>query len=81
MLIDEATSALDSNTAFEITNTILNMEGLTRIVVTHRLEEKLLNQYDEILVMNSGTIIEKGSFTALMAQKGMFYSLFTVSQS
>ena len=81
MLIDEATAALDAATAFEVTSAILDIGGLTRIVVTHRLEEKLLLRYDEILVLRSGTVCEKGTFQELMNAGGLFYSLFTVSQS
>lgn len=53
---------------------------LTRIVVTHALEEGLLRRYDCILAMKSGTLVESGSFEELMEKKGYFYSLFTVSQ-
>lgn len=81
MLVDEATAALDAATAYEVTSAILDIEAFTRIVVTHRLEEGLLKRYDEILVMKSGSICEKGSFAELMAQKGLFYSLFVVAQS
>lgn len=80
ILIDEATAALDNATSFEVINTILNMSELTCIVVTHRLEEKLLQQYDEIIVLNAGTIAEKGSFFELMERKELFYSLFTIAQ-
>lgn len=81
MLVDEATAALDAATAYEVTSAILDIEAFTRIVVTHRLEEGLLRRYDEILVMKSGRICEKGSFIELMEQKGLFYSLFVVAQS
>ncbi|MDE5680499.1 MAG: ATP-binding cassette domain-containing protein, partial [Lachnospiraceae bacterium] len=81
MLVDEATAALDAATAYEVTSAILDIESFTRIVVTHRLEEGLLKRYDEILVMKSGSICEKGCFAELMEQKGLFYSLFVVSQS
>lgn len=81
MLVDEATAALDAATAYEVTSAILDIEAFTRIVVTHRLEEGLLKRYDEILVMKSGSICEKGSFAELMEQKGLFYSLFVVAQS
>lgn len=81
MLVDEATAALDAATAYEVTSAILDIEAFTRIVVTHRLEEGLLKRYDEILVMKSGNICEKGSFEELMEQKGLFYSLFVVAQS
>lgn len=81
MLVDEATAALDAATAYEVTSAILDIEALTRVVVTHRLEEELLSRYDEILVMKNGSICEKGSFGELMEQKGLFYSLFVVAQS
>ena len=60
LMLDEATAALDNQTAFEVTDAILKLDGLTRIVVTHRLEEALLRQYDEIIVLRDGRIIEIG---------------------
>ena len=56
-------NALDAATAAHVTESILDISGLTRIIVTHRLEESLLCRYDEILVMHSGKIQEKGSFS------------------
>lgn len=80
LLVDEATAALDAETAFNVSDSILNLDGLTRIVVTHRLNESLLARYDEIIVLRNGAIQERGSFCDLMANKGYFYSLYTVSQ-
>lgn len=80
LLVDEATASLDAQTAYQVSGAILNLEGLTRIVVTHSLDEELLKQYDEIITLKSGTIIESGSFDDLMTNKGYFYSLYTVSQ-
>lgn len=80
LLMDEATSALDTATAHEVTSAILDIEGLTRIIVTHRLEQDLLERYDEILVLNSGVVAERGSFSELMQNKGYFYSLYNVLQ-
>lgn len=80
MLVDEATAALDTKTAFSVSNSILDISGLTRIIVTHRLEKILLRKYDEILVLKNGIIEEKGTFDELMEKKKFFYSLFTVSQ-
>lgn len=79
LLLDEATAALDAKTAREVTEAILDLEGLTRLVVTHRLEAPLLARYDEILVLRNGTLWERGSFQELMERKGYFYSLYTVS--
>ncbi len=80
LLVDEATSALDTQTAAQVTNAILRLDGITRIVVTHDLDETLLKQYDCILTLKNGCITESGGFEELMNNKGYFYSLFTVSQ-
>lgn len=79
LLIDEATAALDAATARAVSFSILNLVGMTRIVVTHRLEEAILRRYDKILVMKNGTICEQGNFDTLMQQKGQFYSLFQIA--
>ena len=80
LLADEMTAALDAQTAHEVTNDLLSLDGPTRIVVTHGLEEALLRRYDGILVLKDGRIAEQGRFDDLMAKKGYFYALFTVSQ-
>ena len=80
LLVDEATAALDAQTAFQVSNAILNLNDLTRIVVTHALDENLLKRYDCVLTLKNGSITESGSFDELMEKKGYFYSLFTVSQ-
>ena len=80
LLVDEATAALDAQTAFQVSNAILELHDLTRIVVTHSLDEGLLKQYDCILTLKNGQIAESGSFEKLMDRKGYFYSLYTVSQ-
>lgn len=79
ILVDEATAALDAVTARAVSFSILNLVGMTRIVVTHRLEEAILRRYDKILVMKNGTICEQGNFDTLMQQKGQFYSLFQIA--
>ncbi len=80
LLVDEATAALDAQTAFQVSNAILDMNELTCIVVTHALDENLLKRYDQILTLRNGSITEAGTFEELMEKKGYFYSLFTVSQ-
>ena len=77
--LDEATASLDNQTAFAVTDAILHLDGLTRVVVTHRLEETLMAQYDEIIVMRNGQVQERGTFRRLMDEKGLFYSLFTLA--
>lgn len=80
LLADEMTAALDAKTAHEVTSDLLALDGITRIVVTHGLEEALLRSYDGIIVLKDGRIAEQGRFDELMAQRGYFYALFTVSQ-
>lgn len=80
LLADEATAALDAQTAHQVSSDLLDLEGMTRIVVTHTLEQALLRRYDGILVLKNGEIAESGSFDELMARKGYFYALYTVSQ-
>ena len=80
LLLDEATASLDNQTAFAVTDSILHLDGLTRLVVTHRLEAGLLEQYDRIFVLKDGALWEQGGFQELMEKKGYFYSLYTVAQ-
>ena len=80
LLADEATAALDAQTAWQVSNDILDLDGITRIVVTHSLEESLLKRYDGILVMKDGRVEEFGNFDELMDAKGYFHALYTVSQ-
>lgn len=80
LLADEATSALDAQTAHQVAGDLLDLQGVTRVIVTHTLEASLLRRYDGILVLRDGRIEECGQFDALMEKKGYFYSLYTVAQ-
>ena len=80
LLADEVTAALDAETAHQVSSDLLDLTGVTRIVVTHTLEAALLRRYDGILVLKNGRIAESGSFDELMEKKGYFYALFTVAQ-
>lgn len=80
LLVDEATAALDKQTAYQVSNSILDIGDLTRIVVTHSLDEVLLRRYDGIIVMKSGKVVEEGNYEELMERKKYFYSLYTISQ-
>ncbi len=80
LLVDEATAALDAETAYQVSSAILGLKNVTSIVVTHSLDEGLLKQYDGIITLKNGSIVESGTFDELIAEKGYFYSLFTISQ-
>lgn len=79
LLLDEATSSLDNQVTTEIENSILDIDNLTVIIVTHKLNEKLLEKYDRILFMKNGKIIESGNFNELFEKEGEFYKLFKLS--
>ena len=75
LLLDEATSALDNETSSSITNNLLRINNTTKIMITHRLDEEILNQFDEIVVMKNGQIVEFGTYNDLMKNNGTFKSL------
>ena len=79
LLLDEATSSLDNQVTTEIESSILDIEKLTALVVTHKLNENILKKYDRILFMKDGVIVEDGSFSDLMDRRGEFYKLFELS--
>ena len=80
LMLDEGTSALDLQTAYDIEKTLLEIEELTVITITHKLSEEILSQYDEIIVMDRGQIVEAGTFDELVQRQGAFYKLYTLKQ-
>lgn len=79
MLMDEATAALDNTTAHMVENALLNIDDITRIVVTHKMDSAIMKRYDEIVVLRDGMMVEQGSFDALIAYGGYFASLYNVA--
>ena len=79
LLLDEATSSLDNQVTTEIENSILEIQDLTVLVVTHKLNKSMLKKYNRILFMKNGVIVEDGSFDNLMYRKGEFYKLVELS--
>ncbi len=62
IVMDEATSSLDIKTARAIENTLLSLDQ-TVLVITHRIDESILKKYDEIFLLQGGTIAEKGNYS------------------
>ncbi|XP_068817678.1 ATP-binding cassette sub-family C member 2 [Capricornis sumatraensis] len=73
-ILDDPLSAVDAHVGKHIFNKVLGPNGLlkgkTRILVTHSIH--FLPQVDEIVVVGNGTILEKGSYSTLLANKGLF---------
>ena len=80
LVLDEATSSLDNETAYNIEKSILGIDELTCMVVTHKLVDEVLRMYDGIIVVNNGRIEEIGSFDELTQKKGYFFSLYNVTK-
>lgn len=56
LLVDEATSALDAENAAKIEDSILNLQGITCIAVTHKTDPQSLSRYDQVLRMENGML-------------------------
>ena len=75
LVLDEITSALDPQTAGALMDTVLALEGVGLLAITHDLNGERLKRFDSILVLRDGALIEQGSWEALMAQRGELYRL------
>lgn len=79
LILDEATSALDSTSEKSVQDALNElMKDRTSIVIAHRLST--VRNADSIIVLDKGTIVEKGSHNELMALKGVYYELVTLQQ-
>jgi ATP-binding cassette subfamily B protein len=77
MIFDEATSALDSLTEEEISNTIRSITDQRQhitVMIAHRLST--IMHADRIYVLEKGKIVETGSHTGLLDEKGLYYAMW-----
>ncbi len=76
MILDEATSSIDTRTEALVQKGMdALMQGRTVFVIAHRLST--IRNSDAIMVLDHGRIIERGSHDQLIAQKGVYYQLYT----
>jgi ATP-binding cassette subfamily B multidrug efflux pump len=76
LILDEATSSIDTRTELIIQQGMDHlMQGRTSFVIAHLLTT--IRNADEIMVLENGEIIERGSHVSLLKQKGRYYALYT----
>ncbi|MBQ7713655.1 MAG: ATP-binding cassette domain-containing protein, partial [Oscillospiraceae bacterium] len=76
MILDEATSSIDTRTEAAVQRGMDKlMEGRTVFVIAHPLSTVM--DADVIMVLDHGRIIERGTHDALIAEKGVYYRLYT----
>ena len=80
LILDEGTSAVDMQTAYDIESSLLKLEDLTLLTITHNMRKDLLELYDEIIYMEKGKIAEKGPFEELMKMEGKFNDFFQLKK-
>ncbi|MSY54670.1 MAG: ATP-binding cassette domain-containing protein, partial [Actinobacteria bacterium] len=75
LILDEATSSVDTRTEVLVQQAMAKLrKGRTSFVIAHRLST--IRDADTILVMDKGHLIEQGTHTQLMAQKGFYFDLY-----
>lgn len=78
LIFDEATSSLDSGTEAEISKTIAEIikthTNLITVMIAHRLST--ISSADEIIVLEKGNLVERGSHLELLEEKGLYYALW-----
>ncbi|WP_239762200.1 MULTISPECIES: thiol reductant ABC exporter subunit CydC [unclassified Mammaliicoccus] len=76
-LLDEPTASLDEENEENVMNLLLNKDD-TIVIVTHNL--KYLQNFDHIIVMNEGHIIEQGSYSQLIKEQGYLYKVIQYNE-
>jgi ATP-binding cassette subfamily B protein len=75
LILDEATSSVDTRTEARIQEALLRlMKGRTSFVIAHRL--RTIRHADQVLVINHGEVIEKGTHQELLDRRGFYHHLY-----
>jgi len=80
LILDEATSSIDTRTEELVQAAIARLlEGRTSFVIAHRLST--VTQADQVLVIQQGQIVEQGTHSELIAQRGVYANLYSIQLS
>ncbi len=67
-------------TSYLLEDKLLNFNDLTIILITHKLNPEILRRYDEVIFMEGGRIVEKGSMDELVQNEGAFYKFYSLRE-
>ena len=76
LVMDDSTSALDMETEHEIQKNLKQLQGITKIIIAHRISA--VRHADEIIYLQNGKIAERGTHEELLKQKGLYYDTYVV---
>jgi len=79
LVLDDATSALDMETEYELQQALRSFSDATKIIIAHRISA--VKDADEIIILDGGTIAERGTHAELMAKGGQYYTTYNAQYS
>ena len=75
LILDDATSSLDMETEYRIQKALRKRRDVTKFIIAYRISA--VKDADEILVIDQGEIVERGSHESLLRQKGRYYRIYS----
>ena len=75
-VLDEATSSLDNKMAYQVEKAVLDIPGITVIMITHHYNRSNLEKCDAIVVLEQGNIVEQGKHEELLEKNGFYAKLY-----